>query len=87
IQARAKDKAFWLTWRKDAEKQGGRILSPGAEPQDFAPESSLYLKFDTASVPALEVTLNGQPLRPPLDTNSKEIEWTITKENYRQFLP
>jgi cytoskeletal protein RodZ len=87
IQARAKDKPFWLTWRKDAEKQGGRILMPGAAPQDFAPENSLYLKFDTTSAAALEVTLNGQALRPPLDESKKEIEWTITKENYRQFLP
>ncbi|HEV2704776.1 MAG TPA: helix-turn-helix domain-containing protein [Pyrinomonadaceae bacterium] len=96
IQARAKDKPFWLTWRKDAEKQGGRILMPGAEPQAFTPENSLYLKFDSTSASALEVTLNGQPLRPPVDERAasgesappkKEIEWTITKENYRQFLP
>jgi cytoskeleton protein RodZ len=74
---------FWLTTWQDAEKKRGRFIKPDA-PEEFAPESSLNLFFDKASADALQVSVGGQSLRPPA-TDAKEVLWTITKDNFRQF--
>jgi len=74
---------FWLTSWQDGEKKRGRFLKPDA-PEEFAPEQALNLLFDKASADALQVTVGGQALRPPA-SDAKEVLWTITKDNYRQF--
>jgi cytoskeleton protein RodZ len=74
---------FWLTTWQDGEKKRGRFLKPDA-PEEFAPEQALNLFFDKASADALQVTVGGQALRPPA-SDAKEVLWTITKDNYRQF--
>jgi cytoskeleton protein RodZ len=72
---------FWLTsWQDDDKKKRGRFLKPDA-PEEFEPASALNLHYDQTSADALQVTVNGQALRPPADTTV----WTITKDNYRQF--
>ena len=74
---------FWLTSWQDSEKKRGRFLKPDA-PEEFTPEGTLNLLFDKASSDALEVTVNGQPLKVPA-SDAKEITWTITKDNYKQY--
>lgn len=72
---------FWLTsWQDDEKKKRGRFLKSDA-PEEFEPASALNLHYDTSSADALQVTVNGQPLKTPTDTT----KWTITKDNYRQF--
>ena len=86
VVVRARDRSFWLTSWQDAEKRRGRFLTP-ERPEEFAPEGALNLFFDRASADALEVSVNGQALRTPADGEAKEITWTLTRDNYRQFLP
>jgi cytoskeletal protein RodZ len=83
VQVRSK-RAFWLTSWQDEEKKRGRFIKPEA-PEEFTPAGGLNLFFDKASADALEVTVNGRPLRVP-DGEGKEITWTITKDNYKQYL-
>ncbi|HYE15848.1 MAG TPA: helix-turn-helix transcriptional regulator [Pyrinomonadaceae bacterium] len=85
VQVKAKGRAFWLTSWQGSEKKKGRFITPD-KPEEFAPEDSLNLFFDKASADALEVSVNGQTLRTP-DGEGREITWTITRDNYRQFLP
>jgi hypothetical protein len=86
IQLKAKDKGFWLLTRADEAKEKGRILSLN-KPEDLEPQDKLYLRMDKASAGFLEVTVNGRPLKTPSEGAGNEVEWTITKDNYRQFLP
>ena len=86
IQLKAKDKGFWLLTRVDEAKDKGRILNLN-KPEEFEPQNRLYLRMDKASADFLEVTVNGRPVKAPSAGAGNEIEWTITKENYRQFLP
>jgi len=83
VQVRSK-RPFWLTSWQDEEKKRGRFIKPDA-PEEFAPAGGLNLFFDKASADALEVTVNGRPLKVPVSEN-KEITWTITKDNYKQYL-
>jgi transcriptional regulator with XRE-family HTH domain len=72
---------FWLTsWQDDDKKKRGRFLKPDA-PEEFEPASALNLHYDLTSADALQVTVNGQALKPPADATV----WTITKDNYRQY--
>ena len=72
---------FWLTsWQDDEKKRRGRFLKPEA-PEEFEPASALNLHYDQTSADALQVTVNGQALKPPADATT----WTITKDNYRQY--
>ncbi|HEX6623400.1 MAG TPA: helix-turn-helix domain-containing protein [Pyrinomonadaceae bacterium] len=86
IQLKAKDRGFWLLTRADEAKEKGRILNLD-KPEDLEPQDRLYLRMDKASAGFLEVTVNGRPLKTPPAGAGNEVEWTITKENYRQFLP
>jgi cytoskeleton protein RodZ len=80
IQIRATH-PFWLTsWQDDEKKKRGRFLKPDA-PEEFQPATALNLHYDQASADALQVTVNGRPLKPPTDTTV----WTISKDNYKQF--
>jgi cytoskeleton protein RodZ len=73
---------FWLTsWQDDEKKKRGRFLTPD-KPEEFQPEGALNLHYDKVSADALQVTVNGQALRTPPDTTV----WTITKDNYKQFV-
>ena len=86
IQLKAKDRGFWLLTRVDEAKDKGRILNLN-KPEDFEPQDKLYLRMDKSSAGFLEVTVNGRPVKTPSEGAGNEIEWTITKDNYRQFLP
>jgi cytoskeleton protein RodZ len=86
IQVKARERSFWLTSWQDDGKKKGRFLSPD-KAEEFVPESSLSLLYDKVSAPALEVSVNGQALKTPAGDEGKEFTWTITKDNYRQFLP
>ena len=72
---------FWLTsWQDDEKKRRGRFLKPDA-PEEFEPAAALNLHYDPPSADALQVTVNGQALKPPADASV----WTITKDNYKQY--
>jgi len=72
---------FWLTsWQEGDKKKRGRFLKPDA-PEEFEPTAPLNLHYDQVSADALQVTVNGRPLKTPTDTTN----WTITRENYTQF--
>jgi cytoskeleton protein RodZ len=87
LQVKSRGRAFWLTSWADEEKKRGRFVTSD-KPEEFAPRQSLNLFYDRASADALEVTVNGQPLRTPgRDGADREVTWTITRDNYRQFLP
>jgi cytoskeletal protein RodZ len=76
-------RSFWLTsWQDDEKKKRGRFLTPD-KPEEFQPESALNLHYDKVSADALAVSVNGQALKTPTDMTV----WTITKDNYKQFLP
>jgi cytoskeletal protein RodZ len=80
VQLRA-TRSFWLTsWQEGDKKRRGRFLKPDA-PEEFEPAAALNLHYDQASADALQVTVNGQALKTPADNTN----WTITRENYRQF--
>lgn len=81
IQVKAA-RGFWLTsWQDDEKKRRGRFLKPDA-PEEFEPQSALNLRYDLPSADALQVTVNGQALKTPADSAT----WTITKDNYKQFV-
>ena len=62
---------FWLTsWQDDEKKKRGRFLKPDA-PEEFEPAAALNLHYDQTSADALQVTVNGQALKPP--------------DNYKQY--
>jgi cytoskeletal protein RodZ len=74
-------RAFWLTsWQDDEKKKRGRFLKPET-PEEFEPAAALNLHYDQVSADALQVSVNGRPLRTPADTTT----WTITRDNFRQF--
>ncbi|HEX7315474.1 MAG TPA: helix-turn-helix transcriptional regulator [Pyrinomonadaceae bacterium] len=74
-------RAFWLTsWQEGDKKRRGRFLKPDA-PEEFEPTAPLNLHFDQVSADALQVTVNGRPLKTPTDITT----WTITRDNYTQF--
>jgi cytoskeleton protein RodZ len=83
VQVRA-SRSFWLTSQQDEEKKRGRFLKPDG-PEEFSPQTSVNLHFDTAAADAIGVTVNGQALKPPAAGAGKEIIWTITRDNYKQF--
>lgn len=74
-------RAFWLTsWQEGDKKHRGRFLKPDA-PEEFEPTAPLNLHYDQTSADALQVTVNGRPLKTPTDTTN----WVITRDNYTQF--
>jgi cytoskeletal protein RodZ len=74
-------RAFWLTsWQEGEKKKRGRFLKPDA-PEEIEPAAPLNLHYDQVSADALQVTVNGRPLKTPTDTTV----WTITRDNYTQF--
>jgi cytoskeletal protein RodZ len=85
ILVKARGKSFWLTsWQDEEKKRKGRMLST-EKAEEFSPESSLTLRFDPPGWEFLEVTVNGRTAKPPTGTEGT-VEWTITKDNYQQFL-
>ncbi len=80
VQVRS-TRMFWLTsWQDEDKKKRGRMIKPDA-PEEFEPASALNLHYDQGSAEALQVSVNGRPLKAPADTTT----WTITKDNYTQF--
>ena len=87
IQVRTKGEDVWLGTRVDEEKSSDGIVKAN-ETKEFKPQNSLALRFSKDKVNALEVSVNGQVAQvPPPNPKAKGIEWVITKENYKQFLP
>lgn len=80
VQVRS-TRMFWLTsWQDEDKKKRGRMIKPDA-PEEFEPASVLNLHYDRGSAEALQVSVNGRPLKAPADATT----WTITKDNYTQF--
>ncbi|HEY0405212.1 MAG TPA: helix-turn-helix domain-containing protein [Pyrinomonadaceae bacterium] len=80
IQFKARGQKVWLTTFADDSKKAIKFSLQADEAREFDPQQSLKVVYAPAK--ALEVTINGRPLRVPQD----KAEMLITKDNYEQFL-
>ena len=88
IQVRAKDEDVWLSTSVDEEKRSDKTLKPDEGAMQFAPQARLALRYSKTKADKLEVTINGQVAQaPPPNPKTGLVEWTITKDDYKQFLP
>jgi hypothetical protein len=85
IRVGAKGKAFWLTTLQDDDKKKRGRMLPLDKPEEFTPQNSLSIMFDRTSAGFLDVSINGRPARLPDDAAGAG-RWTITKDNYTQFV-
>ena len=88
IQVRAKDEEVWLSTSVDEEKRSDKTLKPEEGAMQFAPQTRLALRYSKTKADKLEVMINGQVAQaPPPNPKTGLIEWSITKDDYKQFLP
>lgn len=80
IQFKARGQKVWLTTFTDDTKKALKFSLQADEAREFDPQQSLKVVYAPAK--ALEVTINGRPLRVPQD----KAEMLITKDNYEQLL-
>ncbi|MDX6692530.1 MAG: hypothetical protein QOF02_133 [Blastocatellia bacterium] len=80
IQFKARGQKVWLTTFADDSRKPIKFSLQTDEAREFDPQQSL--RFIYAPAKALEVTINGRPLRVEQD----KAEMLITKDNYEQFL-
>jgi len=83
VQVSSTRPVYLTSWLDAEKKKRSRFLKPDA-PEEFTPEATVNLHFERAGADALQVTVNGQPLKAPA-FDAREYVWTITKDNYRQF--
>ncbi len=87
IQVKAKGEDVWLSTSVDEEKRSDMTLK-SEETKQFAPQARLAIRYSKTKADKLEVSINGQVAQAPTATPKAGIvEWTITKDNYREFLP
>ena len=87
VQVKAKGEDVWLDARVDEEKLPDATLKAD-ETKEFKPQNRLSLRYSKSKLNAVEVTINGQVAQAPTP-NPKNglVEWVITKDEYKQFLP
>lgn len=87
VKVKAKGEEVWVSTRMDEEKQSDTTLKAD-ETKDLKPQSRLSLRYSKSKADAVEVTINGQVAQAPA-ANPKTglVEWVITKDDYKQFLP
>lgn len=87
VQVKTKGERVWIGTRVDEE--GASDFTLGAdETKDFAPQSSLSLRYAKSKVGALEISINGQLARAPApNPKTGLVEWVITKDDFKQYLP
>jgi cytoskeleton protein RodZ len=82
IQIKARGESVWLSTQADGNKKAaGFVLQPD-EAREFDPQASLKIGYAQVKAKALEVTINGRPVRVPQD----KAEILITKDSYEQLL-
>jgi cytoskeletal protein RodZ len=87
VQVKAKGEEVWLDARIDDEKIPDSTLKAD-ETKEFKPQNRLSLRYSKSKLNVMEVTINGQVAQaPPPNPKNGLVEWLITKDDYKQFLP
>lgn len=82
VQFKGRGQKVYLTAFADDSKKAVRFSLQADETREFDPQQSLKVVYAPAK--ALEVTINGRPVKVPQD--KVEAEMLITKDNYVQLL-
>lgn len=85
VQVKAKGEPVWVRVKVDDGDPANFTLDANAT-RDFAPASRLSVSYSKSKADALEVTINGRPAKPPVETKGTMLEISIPKEGYEQFL-
>lgn len=86
IQLKAKGEDVWLKPVVDDAAQSDFILKAD-QTREYAPQQQLRIQYSKSKADALEVSINGQVAKAPPPNSNGLIEWAITREGYRQFMP
>jgi cytoskeletal protein RodZ len=87
VQVKARGEEVWLDARIDDEKLPDATLKAD-ETKEFKPQTRLSLRYSKSKLNVMEVTINGQVAQaPPPNPKNGLVEWVITKDDYKQFLP
>ena len=86
VQVRAKGEEVWLDARVDEEKQPDTTLAAN-QTREFTPRDRLSLRYSKSKLDALEVRINGRVAQAPPPGPKGTVEWVITRDDYKQFLP
>ncbi len=86
IQVKAKGEDVWIEPSVDDTAQSNFILKAD-QTREYSPRQQLRLRYSKSKADALEVSINGQIAKAPPPNQSGLIEWAITKDGYRQFMP
>jgi cytoskeletal protein RodZ len=82
IQIKARGKSVWISTQVDDNKKPAGVVLKQDEMREFDPQQSLKLAYAQVNASALEVNINGRPIRVPQD----KAGMLITKDNYEQLL-
>lgn len=88
IQVKAKEEV-WLRTRMDEDRQTDATLNAN-QTREFTPQNRLSIWYSKSKKDALEVSINGQIAQAPAAAAAAKgalVEWVITRDDYRQFLP
>ncbi|HYO63608.1 MAG TPA: helix-turn-helix domain-containing protein [Pyrinomonadaceae bacterium] len=87
VQVRAKGEDVWLRTTVDDERASDGTMKAD-ETREFKPQNRVSLSYSKSKQGAVEVTINGQVAQAPApNPKSGLVEWDITKDGYKQFLP
>ncbi len=87
IQVKAKGEDVWMKPFVDDAAQPDFTLKAD-QTREFTPQQRLLLRYSPSKTNALEVSVNGQAAKTPtLSPKGGFVEWAITKDGYRQFMP
>jgi cytoskeleton protein RodZ len=82
IRVRARGQSIWVRTQMDDNKKSADFILKADEMKEFDPQASMKIVYPRVNAKALEVDINGRPVRVPLD----KAEMLITKETYEQLL-
>ncbi len=82
IRVRARGQSIWVRTQMDDNKKSADFILKADEMKEFDPQASMKIVYAQVNAKALEVDINGRPVRVPQD----KAEMLITKETYEQLL-
>lgn len=82
IQIKARGQKVWIRTQEDDSKKAADVILEPDEMREFDPQQSLKIAYAQVNASALEVNINGRPVRVPQD----KAVMLITKDNYEQLL-